>query len=38
MQVTDELNERLLRLPLHYEMIDADVVRICAAITQFFAA
>ncbi|MDP2144863.1 MAG: dTDP-4-amino-4,6-dideoxygalactose transaminase [Gallionella sp.] len=38
MQVTDELNERLLRLPLYYEMNDADVARICAAIAQFFAA
>ena len=38
MQVTDELNERLLRLPLHYEMNDADVTRICAAIAHFFAA
>jgi len=38
MQVTDDLNERLLRLPLHYEMDDADVARICASIGQFFAA
>jgi dTDP-4-amino-4,6-dideoxygalactose transaminase len=36
MQVTDELNERLLRLPLHYEMDDADVARISAAIRDFF--
>ncbi len=38
MQVTDDLNERLLRLPLHYEMDDADVARISAAIRDFFAA
>lgn len=36
MQMTDELNERLLRLPLHYEMDDADVARISAAIRNFF--
>lgn len=38
MTVTDDLSERLLRLPLHYEMNDADVTRICAAVRQFFAA
>ncbi|MBI5006860.1 MAG: dTDP-4-amino-4,6-dideoxygalactose transaminase [Nitrosomonadales bacterium] len=37
MRVTDDLNERLLRLPLHYEMDDADVSRISAAIRDFFA-
>ncbi|MCR4304646.1 MAG: dTDP-4-amino-4,6-dideoxygalactose transaminase [Gallionella sp.] len=36
MQVTDDLSARLLRLPLHYEMDDADVARICAAIHDFF--
>lgn len=36
MQVTDDLNVRLLRLPLHYEMDDADVARVCAAIRNFF--
>jgi len=36
MQVTDDLSERLLRLPLHYEMDDADVARVCAAIRNFF--
>ncbi len=38
MEVTDDISERLLRLPLHYEMDDADVARICAAIREFFAA
>jgi dTDP-4-amino-4,6-dideoxygalactose transaminase len=38
MAVTDDLSERLLRLPLHYEMSDDDVARISAAIGQFFAA
>lgn len=37
MQVTDDLSERLLRLPLHYEMEDADIVRISGAIREFFA-
>lgn len=36
MAVTDDLSERLLRLPLHYEMDDADVARISAAIRDFF--
>ena len=36
MQVTDSLSERLLRLPLHYEMDDADVARISTAIRGFF--
>ena len=36
MQVTNDLNERLLRLPLHYEMDDADVARVCSAIRHFF--
>jgi dTDP-4-amino-4,6-dideoxygalactose transaminase len=36
MKVTDNLSERLLRLPLHYEMDDADVARISAAIRDFF--
>ena len=38
MKVTDDMSGRLLRLPLHYEMDDADVARICASIRQFFAA
>lgn len=37
MQQTDELSERLLRLPLFYEMTQNDITRICAAIEQFFA-
>ena len=36
MRTTDDLGERLLRLPLHYEMTDADVARICTAIRDFF--
>ena len=36
MQVTDDVSERLLRLPLHYELSDADVVRISTAIRDFF--
>ena len=36
MQVTDGLSERLLRLPLHYGMDDADVARVCTAIRDFF--
>jgi dTDP-4-amino-4,6-dideoxygalactose transaminase len=38
MRVTDDLNERLLRLPLHYEMGDEDVARVSAAIHEFFAS
>jgi dTDP-4-amino-4,6-dideoxygalactose transaminase len=37
MAVTDDLSERLLRLPLHYEMSDVDVARISGAIHAFFA-
>lgn len=36
MQVTDELSERLLRLPLFYEMNAEDIARITAAIREFF--
>ncbi len=36
MQVTDELSERLLRLPLYYEMTTDDIARICAATEDFF--
>lgn len=38
MQVTDDLSERLLRLPLYYEMTDEDVKRISQAILDFFSA
>lgn len=37
MRVTDDLSERLLRLPLYYEMSSDDIARICAAIQAFFA-
>lgn len=37
MSVTDNLSERLLRLPLHYEMSDEDIGRISMAIHGFFA-
>ncbi|MDE2118721.1 MAG: dTDP-4-amino-4,6-dideoxygalactose transaminase [Betaproteobacteria bacterium] len=36
MTVTDGLSERLLRLPLHYEMSDEDIARVSAAIHDFF--
>ena len=38
MTVTDDLSERLLRLPLHYAMSDDDVVRVSTAIYKFFAS
>ena len=38
MTVTDDLSERLLRLPLHYEMSDDDIGRVSTTIGQFFAA
>jgi dTDP-4-amino-4,6-dideoxygalactose transaminase len=37
MQQTDALSERLLRLPLFYEMTDADLARVCMAIHEFFS-
>lgn len=37
MQQTDELSERLMRLPLYYEMTDADISRVCMAIHEFFS-
>jgi dTDP-4-amino-4,6-dideoxygalactose transaminase len=36
MQVTDDLSERLLRLPLFYEMTNDDVLRISQAILAFY--
>jgi dTDP-4-amino-4,6-dideoxygalactose transaminase len=36
MNQTDALSDRLLRLPLYYEMTDADIGRICDAIRDFF--
>lgn len=38
MALTDNLSERLLRLPLHYKMSGQDVTRISTAIHQFFAS
>ena len=38
MQVTNELSERLLRLPLFYEMSEDDIARVCAAVSEFFAS
>jgi dTDP-4-amino-4,6-dideoxygalactose transaminase len=37
MRQTDELSERLLRLPLFYEMSTDDIARVCSAIHEFFA-
>ncbi|MBI5430019.1 MAG: dTDP-4-amino-4,6-dideoxygalactose transaminase [Nitrosomonadales bacterium] len=36
MRQTDDLSERLLRLPLYYEMSEADIARVCSAIHGFF--
>lgn len=36
MQQTDELNERLLRLPLFYEMKEDEIARVCVAIISYF--
>ncbi|MBW8078028.1 MAG: dTDP-4-amino-4,6-dideoxygalactose transaminase [Gallionella sp.] len=33
---TDTLSERLVRLPLYYEMNQDDIARVCAAIESFF--
>ena len=35
MAVTDDLSERLLRLPLYYDMSDEDIARVSAAIHDF---
>lgn len=37
MTVTDDLSERLLRLPLYYEMNDSDIARVSSAVAEFFA-
>lgn len=37
MEATDDLSERLLRLPLHYEMSNEDIERISTAIHKYFA-
>ena len=37
MTVTDDLSERLLRLPLYYEMSDSDIARVSSAVVDFFA-
>lgn len=36
MQATDDLSNRLLRLPLYYEMTDEDVLRVSQAILSFY--
>ena len=36
MTVTDDVSDRLLRLPLYYGLTDTDVAGIVAAITEFF--
>jgi dTDP-4-amino-4,6-dideoxygalactose transaminase len=37
MEQTDTLSERLVRLPLYYEMKQDDIARVCAAIESFYA-
>jgi dTDP-4-amino-4,6-dideoxygalactose transaminase len=37
MHVTNDLSERLLRLPLFYEMSEDEIARVCIAIGEFFA-
>ncbi|MNC88352.1 dTDP-4-amino-4,6-dideoxygalactose transaminase [compost metagenome] len=36
MTVTDDISGRLLRLPLHYGLTEADARRIAAAVRAFF--
>jgi dTDP-4-amino-4,6-dideoxygalactose transaminase len=38
MQITDDLSERLLRLPVYYEMCTEEISRICNAIRAFFVS
>jgi dTDP-4-amino-4,6-dideoxygalactose transaminase len=35
MAITDDISERLLRLPLHYEMTEVEVLRISEEVSQF---
>jgi dTDP-4-amino-4,6-dideoxygalactose transaminase len=37
MTVTDDVSERLLRLPLYYDLTEAEVAGIVAAIVEFFS-
>ena len=37
MKVTDDISDRLLRLPLYFEMTDADVDRVIDVLSLFFA-
>jgi dTDP-4-amino-4,6-dideoxygalactose transaminase len=36
MTVTDDLSARLLRLPMYYEMSDAEVDRVVESINEFY--
>jgi dTDP-4-amino-4,6-dideoxygalactose transaminase len=36
MEVTDDISDRLLRLPLYYGMTDADVELVVSAVTEFY--
>jgi dTDP-4-amino-4,6-dideoxygalactose transaminase len=38
MQITNDLSERLLRLPVYYEMSTEEIARICDAIRAFFVS
>jgi dTDP-4-amino-4,6-dideoxygalactose transaminase len=38
MQVTDSISDRLLRLPLYYEMEDSDIERVVELIQDFYEA
>jgi dTDP-4-amino-4,6-dideoxygalactose transaminase len=36
MVVTDDISERILRLPMYYEMCDEEVERVVAAVEAFY--
>lgn len=38
MTMTDDVSDRLLRLPLYYEMTDEEIGRVCEAVQDYFSA
>lgn len=38
MEVTDDISERILRLPMYYELTDSDTERVVEAVEEFYRA
>jgi len=38
MEVTDDISERILRLPMYYELTDGDTERVAEAVEEFYRA